>query len=321
MEMKAIASTLAVCMLAAWAGANTLFTDSNFDALRVDSVGVAPERIAGGGTPGFLFFPGEPVKFTLDLVKPEGGEPLAIELQGVHTRVPKKDVTRYIDPFGNPDMINLDGDPIRVPLDGIAWSDDGKATVDVELPLPDRYATYCMILAKGDGDTPDKRVLLGSLARIPRDREDATADNTPIFGEGQTQAFKELGRMGIRCTRCEIGWDGDGLPADKYDWSRYDQMAKDLREANLHVMFTIGGVSPSRYGMAWGGPGVPAAVKPGWDGSPYWGQADWGCAPQYFDIYAEWIRAFCERYWEDGKGVLWGVENYNEPWEGAGISG
>ena len=27
------------------------------------------------------------------------------------------------------------------------------------------------------------------------------------------------------------------------------------------------------------------------------------------------------RYWKDGKGALWGFENYNEPWEGGGISG
>jgi len=30
---------------------------------------------------------------------------------------------------------------------------------------------------------------------------------------------------------------------------------------------------------------------------------------------------FVKRYWDNGNGALWGVENYNEPWEGGGISG
>ena len=30
---------------------------------------------------------------------------------------------------------------------------------------------------------------------------------------------------------------------------------------------------------------------------------------------------FARRYWDNGNGALWGVENYNEPWEGGGISG
>ncbi len=298
----------------------TLFNDSNFDALRVNSVGSSPNKILSGTAPSFLFFPGEPVEFTIELERPKNGAPLFIELQAIHTRVPKKDTTRYIDPFGHPDMINLDGEPLRFPIDGVAWDSDGKATHTVSLALPDRFATYAILLGTGAGETPEERVLLGSLARIPRDRADATADNVPVFGEGQTEAFDEYGRMGIRIIRREIGW-GSGLPAAEFDWSQYDDLASRLKAAGLRVMYTIGGVSPSRYGMAWGGPGVPAAVEPGWDGSPYWGQADWGCAPQYFDVYGEWVRAFIERYWEDGKGALWGVENYNEPWEGAGISG
>lgn len=309
-------ATLAVLPLLA----NTLFTPSNFDALRVDSVGTAPERIVRGGAPGFLFFPGEPVTLDLELRRPENGAPLSIELQAIHTRSPKKDTSRYIDPFGHPDMIHLEGEPIRHPLGDIDWDADGRAVKEVTLPVPDRYATYCMILLRGEGAGPADRVLLGSLARIPKDRDDATADNVPVFGEGQTEAFEEYGRMGIRILRREIGWS-PGVPAEEYDWSAYDDLAARLRAGGLRAMFTLGGVCPSRYGMPWGGPGVPAAVKPGWDGSPYWGQADWGCAPQHFDVYGEWVKAFAARYWEDGKGVLWGLENYNEPWEGAGISG
>jgi len=54
---------------------------------------------------------------------------------------------------------------------------------------------------------------------------------------------------------------------------------------------------------------------------PYWAQADWLCAPKLYPRYEKWIAEFCKRYWENGKGGLWGLENFNEPWEGGGISG
>ena len=61
-------------------------------------------------------------------------------------------------------------------------------------------------------------------------------------------------------------------------------------------------------------------MRPDWDGNPYWGQGDWVCDPKLYPRYGKWITAFCQRYWKDGKGGLWGLENYNEPWEGGGIS-
>ncbi|MGI6495796.1 MAG: hypothetical protein ACOX5G_06870 [Kiritimatiellia bacterium] len=299
----------------------TLFTPSNFDALRVDSVGTAPERITAIGAPGGLFFPGEPVTLSLELRKPGGEDvPLAIELQAIHTRVPNKDTTRYIDPFGHPDKVNLEGAPLREPVTGIEWDENGKATKELALKVPERYATYCVILVKGEGNAPADRVLLGSFAVIPRDRDDATADNTPVFGEGQMQAFVEMGRMGIRATRCEISWN-PGLPPEEFDWSGYDALNERLAEGKLKAMFTLGGCAPSRYGIPWAGPGIPAAVQPAWDGNPYWGQCDWGCAPEHFEEYGRWVKAYARRYWKDGDGTLWGFENYNEPWEGGGISG
>ena len=53
----------------------------------------------------------------------------------------------------------------------------------------------------------------------------------------------------------------------------------------------------------------------------YWGTGDWVCDPELYERYGQWITAFCQRYWKDGRGALWGLENYNEPWEGGGISG
>ena len=53
----------------------------------------------------------------------------------------------------------------------------------------------------------------------------------------------------------------------------------------------------------------------------YGGTGDWLCRPELYPRYGAWIESFVRRYWEDGKGGLWGLENYNEPWEGGGISG
>jgi hypothetical protein len=53
----------------------------------------------------------------------------------------------------------------------------------------------------------------------------------------------------------------------------------------------------------------------------YGGTGDWLCRPELYPRYGKWIESFVRRYWKDGKGGLWGLENYNEPWEGGGISG
>jgi len=36
---------------------------------------------------------------------------------------------------------------------------------------------------------------------------------------------------------------------------------------------------------------TPAAVAPNWDLNPYWGQADWLCAPALYPRYGKWIEA------------------------------
>lgn len=271
-----------------------------------------------GAAPAFIYFPGEPVNLKLQLTKADD-RPLALEIQGVHTRVPKKDLTQYIDPFGHPDVINLDGEPIRHPI-AVAWGDQKQTVVDLaKVPVPERFGTYVLILLRGEGTAVEDRILLGSVARVPAMRKDATADNTPVFGEGNTEEFKGLARMGIRAIRREIGWRG--VEAKDYDWKEYDTLTASLKEAGLQTMFTLGSVPVNRYGIVPDKEGIPAAVPPNWNGNIYGGRADMGCAPEHFSVYEEWVRAFCERYWEDGKGALWGVENYNEPWEGGGLSG
>ncbi len=82
-------------------------------------------------------------------------------------------------------------------------------------------------------------------------------------------------------------------------------------------MVTLGGHS----GWLWtfGEPTPAAGWRPGSFG--YGGTGDWVCKPELYERYGKWITDFCRRYWKDGHGALWGLENYNEPWEGGGISG
>ena len=117
--------------------------------------------------------------------------------------------------------------------------------------------------------------------------------------------------------RCEWSWNEtqDG----KKDWARYDAAMETAAKHNLKIMVTLGGHYPWMYPFA--PQQTPAAVYPGWDGNPYGGQADWVCRPELYPRYSAWLTEFCQRYWLDGKGALWGLEHYNEPWEGGGISG
>lgn len=286
-------------------------------------------RLVSGNAPAFLYHPGESVDLTFTFEKGAVADDgrYTLEIQGVHTRRPNK-ATTYIDPFGFPDILNLDGDAVRHPV-RLDFGDKQEVTFEVKgVPVPERFGTYCLILLKGEGKRKEDRILVGSVARLLETRADAVVENTPIFGEGQifsgfktkSEASKAYQRMGIRGVRCEISWRG---PRDdgSYDWSEYDALVADLKAGGIRAMFTLGGVTSTRYGIPTIHQPTPAAVDPNWDGSPYGGRADWGCAPKHFAEYGEWIKAFSERYWEGGKGALWGFENFNEPWEGGGISG
>jgi hypothetical protein len=324
---RGIMAGLVSGILCAWLGraeGGAMFGDANTLPLRCEKTNEVC-RITAGNAPGFLYLPGERVDLTLEFrAGPDKGpiKDFALEIQGVHTRKPNK-TKEYMDPYGYPDVLNLDGTPIRHPLE--VTLEEGKATTVMAagLPVPDRYGTYCVVLTRGD-----KRYLLGSVSRVMKSREFGTVENTPIFGEGallscyaRDQSPKMISRLGIRGVRCEISWRANKADGT-YDWKEYDGLTADLKAGGVQAMFTLGGVDRSRYGIQtkeWSP--VPAAVTTNWNGTPYGGQADWGCDPKYFDQYEAWVKQFCERYWEGGKGALWGLENYNEPWEGGGISG
>mgnify|MGYP000106109465 CR=1 FL=1 len=278
-------------------------------------------RFLGSSAPGQLFLPGEPVNITLALRKTD--EALAIEIREITTRDPERRIAGmegFTDTAGHAPLIGLEGKPIVHKLK-VAFGERPEAQVEVQkLPVPERFGTYALILLRGKG-----RQFLGSVARVPRPREGGNLENTPVFGEAgffdkperyaaRAAAYQ---RMGIHGVRLEIGWNErkDGA----YDWERLDKYFAALEAGSIQAMVTLG--AHPQWAWPFSPMQTPAVVRPGWDGNPYWGQCDWLCDPKLYPRYGKWIRAFCERYWRGGKGALWGIDNFNEPWEGGGISG
>jgi hypothetical protein len=309
---------LAAALVLSKGFSGALFTEANRMELRATWDGDGVALVAGEATPaGFLYYPGEPCDLALSIPADaaKSGAPFFLEAQRVHTRVVRKDPAVHIPTFGNPDILTLEGGPSRTG----AFARDADVT-RVRVPLGEAFGTYAVVLCRGAGADAADRHFLGTVARVPAPND--CADPllaAPVLGEGQGQPFAEMGRMGVRIVRCEISWDG--APPAEYDWTRMDALHGALRAAGLQGLFVLGAVGPRAYSMPGVPEPVPGAVPPDWDGSYYLGNADWGCRPERFDDYAEWVGAFCRRYWNDGRGTLWGLENFNEPWEGGGISG
>jgi len=321
--MRSRAVPIGAALLAACAAAGEfrpLVVPSNMKVLECEMPDTAC-RFAGSSAPGQLFFPGEPVNIMLVLARDkESGtaKDFALEIREITTRTPDKVDPKegFTDTSGPPDLIAVAGKPVLYPLT-VAFDDRPEVKLEVrDLPLPGRFGTYALILVRGK-----RRQFLATLARVPCPRPGGNLDNTPVFGEGQffsnPARFEECARiyqrMGIHGMRCELGWSEskDG----QYDWSRYDPLFRAASEAGIQIMVTLGG-HPWHF-LPFGEP-TPAAD---WRGSPYWGCADWLCAPELYPRYGKWITAFCDRYWQGGRGALWGIDHYNEPWEGGGISG
>jgi len=289
----------------------------------------ATYHFAGSSAPGQVFFFDEPVTITLVLSKEKDqGEvkDFAIDIQEIAQREPKEadpNIAGVAD-FGAPDLMSALGAPISAPPFTVTFTDQPATTVTLtDLPVPKRGGTFALILTRKDTLL---RQFLTTVARVPRPNPNATVENTLIFGEGNffngdraalDYRASIYERIGIRGMRCEWSWNEtqDG----RKDWARYDNSMEIAAQHHLKIMVTLGG----HYQWMWPfNPfQTPAAVSPNWDGNPYGGQADWVCRPDLYPRYGAWITEFCQRYWKDDKGALWGLEHYNEPWEGGGISG
>lgn len=305
---------IAMALMVARVQGGALFTDANRKALKAEWDGDGARIVVGENVPpAFIYYPGEDV--VVDVIAP--GEASAVEVRPINTLFCKPDRDVRIPTFGSPDVVC----PYGTAKDGmLPETRDTDTSCRIVLPVPDSFGTYALILKRAPGVSSVDRHFLGTVARVPR--PNAIADPlsaAPVFGEGQGQRFAELARVGVRIVRCEISWDGTS--AADYDWRHFDAMAESLRACGMKALFMLGAVGPKAYAMPGLGQPIPGAVTDDWDGSYYHGNADWGCDPARFDDYAEWVEAFCRRYWEGGNGVLWGLENFNEPWEGGGISG
>jgi len=286
-------------------------------------------RLIAGSAPGQLYQPKEPVNLTLSIAKGEfsGATDFTLEIQEFGTRTPGKVVAGmegFSDTVGHAPIIDVIGKPVTHPI-RVTFGEAATAQVDVKnLPLPERFGTYALVLVNAKAKS---RQLVATLARVPAPRPYGTVENTPIFGEGQFMGGADTlknrgviyGRMGIRGWRSELSWNEaeDGTT----DWTYFDALFSAAKDSGCQIMVTLGG----HGGWKWPFKGyqIPAAVShnPDWEFNPYWAQADWLCAPELYPRYEKWIAEFCQRYWENGKGGLWGLENFNEPWEGGGISG
>lgn len=281
-------------------------------------------KIVGSNAPGYIFYPGERVDLTLQLKKVQAA--FALEVVEISTRDPErlvKSMDGFTDTGGHAPLLSLEGKPSVHPFK-VDFGEDKSATTTVEgVPVPDRFGTYAVILVVKDaagGQT--LRCFMGTLVRVPAARDYGTIENTPVFGEGQFMEFRFIeerariySRMGIRGWRSELSWSEDAQGV--YHWDSYDRLFGAAKAAGCRIMVTLGGHPPQF--LPFGTPTPAASWTPKSGG--YWGTAHWMCSPDLLPRYGKWIEAFCDRYYDKGNGALWGIENYNEPWEGGGISG
>jgi len=279
-------------------------------------------RFVGSGAPGQLFLSGEPVDIRLVFAKGQDqGEvkEFAIEIQEITTRDPEaKAKGGFTDTSGFAPLLGREGKAIVHPIT-VQFGAEAETAFEVKgLPVPERLGTYALVLTRGA-----RRQFLASVCRVPKPREFGHLENVPIFGEGQMMNPMELvetramqfARMGVRGWRSELSWTEDAK--GEYRWERLDKLFAAAEKAGCKIMVTLGGHPP------WTRPFDQPTPAAGWTPKTggYSGTGDWCCKPELYERYGRWITAFCQRYWKDGKGGLWGLENYNEPWEGGGISG
>ncbi len=318
----AISALIILTSAAAAFADGTLVNESNMKVLRV-KLPDAANRFVSSSAPGQVFLPGEPANVTLLVSKgsDQGAKQLAIEIQEITTRDPERKVEGdkgFSDTAGKAPLIALEGQPRRHPFQ-VTFTDKPQTKVELKnLPLPDRFGTYALLLLRRREPPVSHHALPSSHACAG-----GTIMNTPIFGEGvfidrqerYAERAKTFARMGVRGWRSELGWSAN--EKGEMDWSRYDAIFSAAEKAGCQVMATFG-ASPD-----WTRPFKVPTPAVGWTPQTggYSGTGDWVCDPKYYDRYGQWITAFCQRYWKGGKGGLWGIENYNEPWEGGGISG
>jgi len=281
-------------------------------------------RFTGSSAPGQLFFPGDPVTLQMSFQTGSyaGTVGFQLDLVEITTRDPSRAIAgTATGPAGPAPLIALAGQPIQHQF-SVPFADAPETRVVLErLPVPDQYGTYAIILVRGR-----QRQFVTTVCRVPKPLDAGSVEQVPITGdfaffdhpERYGQRAATYRRMGVRGVRVQTRWAerADG----SYDWEQLDPIFAAAEQHQLQLLVTLG-AHPS---WSWPfGPDrpTPAVVGPGWDGNADGGQADRLAAPKHFPRYSAWIIEFCQRYWKNGRGALWGIENYHQPWEGGSPTG
>ena len=185
------------------------------------------------------------------------------------------------------------------------------------LPVPERYGCYVVTVAP-DGHNPQflctllraHRIAPGFNTAAPILNEAAlitqgTRNNPTLLLRGAQTAA----RLGIKILRFEAHWSNVEQKRGVYNWSSLDPMMHAMAKAGVRTMWTVD--DAPFWTMPFGQP-TPACIPT---------KADWSCEPQYLPLFEKWLNAACRRYWDHGRGALWVLENWNEPWNGISISG
>ncbi len=185
------------------------------------------------------------------------------------------------------------------------------------LPVPERYGCYVITVAP-DGKNPQflctvlraHRITPGFNTGAPILNEAALmtqgADNNPAL---LLRGARTASRLGLKILRFEAHWSSVEQKRGVYNWSSLDPMMHAMAKAGVRTMWTVD-CAPF-WTMPFDQP-TPACIPT---------KADWSCEPKYLPLFKKWLNAACRRYWDHGRGSLWVLENWNEPWNGISISG
>jgi len=298
----------------AWGAGPDLLQEANLKTLGC----AAPDTkymFVGSSQPGNVFYPDDPVDLRIKVTR--GEHPLkSLTLEVIEIAMRQN---RYLEGWSvmsKPTAVENLGSRGKVDLP-VAIEDKAGVTAEIEvkdLKVPVRYGSYLVTVAP-NGERPQ---FLCTLLRAHRPKAGFDI-SAPVFGEGQflthdaqqpelvRQRAQTLSRLGIKGIRIELGWRQN--EKGDYPWEGFDVLLGALQEARIKALVTMGG-HPS-WTMPFGEP-TPACIPE---------KPDHSCAPKHYEAFGRFIRAFCRRYWDDGQGALWGIEHWNEPWEGISISG
>jgi hypothetical protein len=269
----------------------------------------------GANRPGNLYFPSESVDLTVRITSEAGAmKVLAVEVIEIASRE-NRWLPRMNEP-GTAPLPAIENLGVRGRKDyAVEGGADETRWVELEaVPVPTAFGTYAITVAP-DGGAPR---FLGTVARImPPDQ--ARGGWAPILGDGEyiTQDTTEaawvreraaaLARLGVEVVRLRFTWN-EPVPG-RYEWSGYDRVMESLEEAGLKALVSLSG-HPA-WSLPFGEP-TPAVVRE---------HPDQTCDPKFHAAFGRYVYEFCQRYWRGGKGALWAVEHWHQPWEGFSTSG